>query len=112
MKAVFHVSRDDRELWERGLGNISNLLDDPTIDLREVVLVVNGGGARLVKRRSRFSSQLGDLVDRGLVLSVCRNSIESSEVGEDDLLEAAVIVPSAMGELTRRQCDGYAYIKP
>ncbi|WP_458189193.1 DsrE family protein [Haladaptatus sp. NG-WS-4] len=112
MKAVFHHSNDDPELHERVVGNIANLLDDETIELDGLVLVANSGGLELLTVDSAQREQIATLNDRGVRFKQCRNTIDGTPITEDDLIDGIELVSSGVGELTRLQDDGYAYIKP
>lgn len=112
MKAVFHVSERDSEQWSRALGNILNLLDDPTVDSEKVALVVNSAGVDLLKTRSGYGDEVTRLSKRGVDFLACRNTLTRSNIAEEDLYAEVRTVPSAMGALTRLQHEGYAYIKP
>jgi uncharacterized protein len=112
MKAVFHHSNDDPELHDRIVSNIANLLDDETIDLDAVALVANSGGLSLLLKNSVHREQVETLLDRGVRFKQCHNTIDGTAIVKDDLIDGVELVPSGVGELTRLQNDGYAYIKP
>lgn len=112
MKAVFHHSNDDSELHERVVSNIANLLDDETIDLDTVALVANSGGLELLRNESPQRDQIQTLQERGVEFKQCRNTITGTETTETDLIDGVELVPSGVGELTRLQDEGYAYITP
>lgn len=112
MKTVFHVSDRDVAQWTRVLGNIPNLLDDPTVDCERTALVVNGDGVGFLTTESEYGDDIRALSERGVEISACQNTLTSLEIGEDDLHAGVGTVPSAMGELTRLQHDGFAYVKP
>jgi uncharacterized protein len=112
MKAVFHHSSDDPELHSRIVGNITNLLDDETIDLNAVALVANSGGLSLLLKDSDQQEQVKALLDRGVNFKQCHNTISGTNISKEDLIDGVELVSSGVGELTRLQNDGYAYIKP
>lgn len=112
MEAVFHISQFDSEQWERVLGNIPNLLDDPTVDCERIVLVVNSGGIEFLRNKSEYADDISRLLDRRLDISACSNTLDKSNMTEEDLHLGVDTVPSAMGELVRLQNEGYAYINP
>lgn len=112
MKAVFHHSNDDPELHDRIIGNITNLLDDETIDLNEVALVANSGGLSLLLKDSDRQEQVKALLDREVNFKQCRNTIHGTNITSEDLIDGVELIPSGVGELTRLQNEGYAYIKP
>jgi intracellular sulfur oxidation DsrE/DsrF family protein len=112
MKAVFHHSTDHPALHDRVVGNIENLLDDETIDLDAVALVANSGGLDLLFADSPQRDRVVDLQERGVVFKQCSNTITGTEIDESDLVDGVELVSSGVGELTRLQADGYAYITP
>ena len=112
MKAVFHHSNDDTELHDRIVSNIGNLLDDETIDLDAVALVANSGGLSLLLKDSVHREQIETLLNRGVRFKQCHNTIDGTDIVKDNLIDGVELVPSGVGELTRLQNAGYAYIKP
>jgi intracellular sulfur oxidation DsrE/DsrF family protein len=112
MKAVFHHSSGDDEMHARVVNNVANLLDDETLDLESVVLVANSGGLGLLLQETNQREQVEALQERGVVFKQCRNTLDGTGTSEDDLLDGVEVVPSGVGELTRLQTEGYAYLKP
>ena len=112
MKAVFHHSNDDADLHERVVGNVANLLDDDSIDLDAVAVVTNSGGLALVTEDSPEHERVEKLVERGVAFKQCRNTIAGTDTTAEDLIDGVDLVPAGVGELTRLQTEGYAYIKP
>lgn len=112
MKAVFHHSNDDPDLHARVVGNVANLLDDDTIYLDAVAVVANSGGLELLRDESPEREQVEALLDRGVAFKQCSNTIAGTDVTEADLIDGVELVSSGVGELTRLQDDGYAYLKP
>lgn len=112
MKALFHHSNDDPGLHDRVLGNVGNLLDDETVDLDAIALVANSGGLELLLADSPHRDRVVTLQERGVVFKQCRNTLAGAGADESDLIEGVELVSSGVGELTRLQDDGYAYLKP
>jgi len=113
MQAVFHLSREEPALQRQTLAGASNLLDDESVDVTAVVVVANGGGlALLVESRSEVGDRVAALQERGVVFRACRNTMRGAGVAEADLLDGVTTVASAVGELTRLQAAGYAYLRP
>ncbi|MFC7139898.1 DsrE family protein [Halosimplex aquaticum] len=110
MKAVFHHSDADKH--SQVLGNVENLLDDDTLDLESVALVANSGGLGLLTRDSDHRDGVEALQERGVDFKQCENTLEGTDVTPDDLLDGVELVSSGVGELTRLQSGGYAYIVP
>ncbi|QKQ98300.1 hypothetical protein GKQ38_02090 [Candidatus Nanohaloarchaea archaeon] len=60
----------------------------------------------------RSRSHIQDLLDQGVEVKACSNSLESRNITEEDLIEGVSPVSSGVGELTRLQDNGYAYVRP
>jgi hypothetical protein len=112
MQAVFHHSNDNRELHTRVVNNVTNLLDDETVDVDSVALVANSGGVRLLTTESPQKTQVELLLERGVSFKQCRNTLRGTALTEADLIDGVELVSSGVGELTRLQAEGYAYLKP
>jgi intracellular sulfur oxidation DsrE/DsrF family protein len=112
MQTVFHLSDADPSLHDRLLSNVSNLLDDDTLALDSVAVVTNSGGLDLVRADSERAGRVRDLLDHGVAFKQCANTIEGTDTGPEDLVSGVELVSSGVGELTRLQADGYAYITP
>ena len=76
-------------------------------------LVIQGDAIALALAEGNPSMQsLQALLDQGLTVSVCHNTMRAKGVEEKDLLPRTMVVPSAMGRLVTQQQAGFAYIKP
>lgn len=110
MDAVCHLSSGDVDDWEHALANVENLLDDDTIETGDVALLVNGDAIRLFTERSPFTRAVRALGTEVRRLG-CRNAVEARGIPTAELLASVELVPSGVGELTRLQHEGYAYMK-
>lgn len=52
-----------------------------------------------------------ELRETGVGFAACRNTLDGSDAGPDDLLSGVETVPSGVGALARRQADGWGYLK-
>lgn len=99
MNVVFHHSNAD--LHKRVGGNDTDLMDDSTIDLDDVVLVANSGGLALLTGDSPQRAAIETLQERGVIFKQCRNTIAGTDTTEQDLIDGVGFVPSGVGELAR-----------
>lgn len=112
MSTVFHFATDDERSQKHALANVANLLDDESTPTESVVLVANGGGIQLLDRdASAHPDRVAALLDRGVSFLACENSMDAAGTTADDLVDGVETVPAGVGELTKRQTDGYAYIR-
>jgi hypothetical protein len=110
MRTVFHVSTpaDVRVV----VAKVTNLLADETVEMESIAVVLDNGEAiARLHADSDLADDLRDLLDGGVELKACSNAAQHPDVSEADLLEGVEVVSSGVGELTRLQDAGYAYIR-
>ncbi|MFB6096236.1 MAG: DsrE family protein [Haloferacaceae archaeon] len=110
METAFHLSAGDVSDWRAALANVVNFLDDDQVDA-DPVLVTNGNAAYAVLESSPVADGVRDLLTDGAEVCVCEYSLASRDLDPDDLIAGVEIVSSGVGEVTRRQADGAAYVK-
>lgn len=111
MKTVFHLSTDDPEKISELLGNIKNLNEDKSIDVERITAVLNAEGVKTALKSSEAKNYLKPMIQEGLDLKICSNSVEGREISRDDLIQGTELVSSGVGELNRLQDEGFNYIK-
>lgn len=110
-KVVFHIDYIAR--IDLGLENIENLLTDLGELNVEVELVVNFEAIILLTKKSnKYEPKIKELTARGVTFAACANAMRAHKLTKNDMLEVAIVVPSAVGELIKKQSLGWAYIKP
>ncbi|QIO23385.1 DsrE family protein [Haloarcula sp. JP-L23] len=108
---IVHVPEGDSTYGKRAFRNVENLLADETL-ASDVTVVCNGGGVDHLLRSASTATRVRTLVERGVDVCACRNSLDSGGHDADELVDGVRIVPTAMGELTKQQASGSAYIRP
>jgi intracellular sulfur oxidation DsrE/DsrF family protein len=108
---LFHFNDADPGKQRSALRNVSNLLAEmPDIP---VEIVIQGDALNLVvASQSQWAEELASLQGHGVTVAVCLNTMKAQRVGETELVPGTTIVPSAVGELVRRQQEGMSYVKP
>jgi len=110
---VFHLDEPSKGRADQVFGNIENLLADLGENNVEVELVANGGGIRaLVKGPDSHAEQIELLIAKRVRFVACAHSLSQLEITRDTLLELVEVVSSGVGELVKKQADGWAYIRP
>ena len=108
---VLHLSEGSPDKQRAVLRNALNLL--PELEPgTPVEVVVHGEAARLALRDQETAPALAEAFAAGIGLAVCRNSMRSMGVTDDDLTPGAVPVPSGVAHLVARQREGWVYLRP
>lgn len=109
---VFHLDEAEPAKHEAVLRNISNLLDDLGQERTEVELVAHGPGIDLLIGKTGQAERLSQLAQRGVVLAACANTLRERQIPHEQLVAHVTIVSSGVGELVRRQQEGWQYVRP
>lgn len=110
MRTVFHHSDPDEH--DHVLANVENLLADDSLEVAGLAVVANADGVHLLRTGGEYAERVRDLLDEDVDFVACENSLDSRDVDPADLVEGVETARSGVGELTRRQGRGYAYVKP
>lgn len=111
-RVVVHLDESSPEKHQEVLRNITNLLNDLGPEQTQVELVTHGPGIDLLLQGSSFAEQVRQLQDRGVVMAVCHNTLRGRSIPEERVLPGATVVPAGIGELVRRQREGWQYVRP
>lgn len=109
MRSVFHVTEETRV--QAAVNGAINLQMDKSVEIAEVVIVANGGAVRGFMKNGRMEEHSLKALNHGIMIRVCDNSLLGLRIDRSRLLEGVEIVKSGVGELTRLQSQGFAYIR-
>lgn len=115
-KVIFEVTSDGPEKWQGALRNVENAQKSLGASAGKLVVVTHGQGLGLLLAKNaaehpEMKEKLLKLHTSGVVLAACENTMRRDKVEKKDLVEQATTVASGVGEVIRRQGDGYVYIK-
>ncbi len=108
MQTVFHVS--DTEAYRTSEAKVRNLLDDETLEIDAVAVVVDRPTV-IDAAATDCRATTDALTEMGATVKLCSNAARGAEAGESDFGEGVSFVSSGVGELTRLQDSGWAYIR-
>lgn len=111
-KVLFHLDAPKEEKHISILRNIENLIADLGEKSVEVELVVHGKAMPLFQKTTSQEKKLAELASKGVILAACQNTMKSMGLKKTDLIKQAEVVSSGIGELVRKQADGWLYIRP
>jgi intracellular sulfur oxidation DsrE/DsrF family protein len=109
-KVVFHIEETKKASF--GLKNIENLLIDLGADNVEVELLTNAEAVTmLAANNNENASRIADLTAKGVKFAACANAMKAFNLTKEEMLPQVIVVPSGAGELTKKQNDGFGYIR-
>lgn len=109
VRVVFQLADGRPEDHETALRNLRNVRAD--LPDAAVCLVAHGPGLRLVTGETGLGDALDELVGGGVEVLACRNTMRRLEIPEDALRDGVGTVPAGIGEIVRRQSEGWAYVR-
>lgn len=78
----------------------------------QIEVVCHGPGLDLLQTtKSKAAAQVAEWSGKGVVFAACGNTMKRKNLKKEDLLPSAIVVPSAMVELTLKQEKKWAYVK-
>ncbi|GAC1595296.1 MAG: hypothetical protein NVS3B8_08750 [Chitinophagaceae bacterium] len=111
--AIYQLDNNDPKIIEKAIRNMNNALNDPRlIGKIEIELIAFGGGTEAYMKGSKYEEDLKSLVQKGVIVSQCNNTLKERKINRDQLYDFIAIVPSGNGELIIRQAEGWSVIKP
>ncbi len=112
MQTVVHLLSGDEDEQETALAIARNLLEDETDSIDDVAIVVQSKGIVTVTNDAETSDDVQSLLEDGVSVRACSNTLEMMDLEESDLLEGVETVPEGAVEVTRLQEEGYGYLRP
>lgn len=105
---VFHVSTPETLSYVDA--KVTNLLDDETLDVEHAVVVIDS--SRTIDAAAGQERRTVETVlQAGGEVRICSNANRGASSSLADLPDGVEEVSSGVGELTRLQARGYAYIR-
>lgn len=111
--AIYQLDNNDPKIIQKAIRNINNALNDPRlIGKIQIELIAFGGGTDAYLKGSPYENNLKNLVEKGVIVAQCNNTLKERKISRDQLYDFIGIVPSGNGELIIRQAEGWSVIKP
>lgn len=111
-KVIFHV--DELNKWKLVLANTQNLLNALNEHTLIIEVLANSDAVKYFIQTNLNEDDLFvlDNLSKNVTFSACNNSLKSLSIEPNSLLTYVNIVPSGVAELTIKQHQNFAYIKP
>jgi intracellular sulfur oxidation DsrE/DsrF family protein len=111
--AIYQLDNNDPKIVEKAFRGINNVLKDPRLAGKiQIELISYSDGTEALMKGSKYEEDLKMLVQKGVIVAQCANTLKSRNISPNQLYDFIAIVPSANGELIIRHGEGWAIIKP
>jgi intracellular sulfur oxidation DsrE/DsrF family protein len=111
-RIVFQVSDADEGKWNLALGNARNVQAEFGAGNVDVEIVAYGPGIGMLKAGSPVKDKIDAAMKSGVTMAACQNTMRNMSLTPKDMLAEIGYVPSGVGELLRKQQQGWAYVRP
>jgi intracellular sulfur oxidation DsrE/DsrF family protein len=111
-RIVFQVSDADPGKWNLALANARNVQAEFGKGNVDVEIVAYGPGIGMLKAGSPVKDQIDAAMGSGVVMAACENTMRNMSLTPQDMLPQVGYVPSGVGELLKKQQQGWAYVRP
>jgi hypothetical protein len=109
-RVVLQVSTPDPRMWNQALNYVENLRELYGVDQVQIELVALGLGLGVLKLDSTQATRVADALKAGVQVSACEVTMRRQKLTRDDMLANLGYVPAGLGQIIRRQREGWAYI--
>jgi len=112
-RAIYQLDSNDPKIITKAIRNIRNALNDPRLKGKlQIQLIAFSGGTEAYLKGSPYEGALKELIEQGVIVSQCLNSLKERNLSKDQLYDFIGYVPSGNGELIIRAAEGWTIIKP
>ena len=111
-KVVVQMSEADPAKWNLALNNVRNLQVDLGAANIDIELVAYGSGIGMLKADSVVGNRIDEALAAGVKVLACENTMRGAKLTSSDMLTKVGLVPSGVVEITQRQMQGWAYLRP
>ncbi len=109
-QVVIQVSTPELRLWNQALNYLENLREVFGPANVELELVALGLGIGVIKLESLQGSRIADALKAGVHVNACEATMRRQKLVRADMLPDIGYVPAGLGQIIKRQREGWAYI--
>jgi intracellular sulfur oxidation DsrE/DsrF family protein len=107
MKVVVQVSDNSRAL--QAIKSVLNLRND--IKDAEIEVVFNQDAIKSLIKGNEYEKMINELFKNDITVIGCRNSMNTLGIKDEQLISGIKIVPAGVGEIVRKQSEGWIYLR-
>jgi intracellular sulfur oxidation DsrE/DsrF family protein len=109
-KVVIQVSTPEQRVWNQALNYVENLQTLYGKDNVEIEIVALGWGIGLLKFDSPMATRVAETIKRGATLQACEVTMSRQKLTAQDMLPDVGYVKAGLGQIIKRQKEGWSYI--
>ena len=109
-KVVIQVSTPEQRIWNQALNYVENLQTLYGKDNVEIEIVALGWGIGMLKFDSPLATRVAETVKRGAKLQACEVTMNRQKLTPQDMLPDIGFVKAGLGQIIKRQKEGWSYI--
>ncbi len=109
-RIIIQISTPEPRIWNQALNYVENLQELYGKDNVEIEIVALGWGIGMVKFDSPLATRVAATLTRGAKLQACEVTMNRQKLTKQDMLPDIGYVPAGLGQIIKRQKEGWAYI--
>jgi len=109
-RIIIQISTPEQRIWNQALNYVENLQELYGKDNVEIEIVALGWGIGMVKFDSPLATRVAAALTRGAKLQACEVTMSRQKLTKQDMLPDIGYVPAGLGQIIKRQKEGWAYI--
>ena len=111
-RLLIQISDYDPKVWRLALANARNVRHDLGPDKVEIEIVVYGPAIRMLEMDSDWRDRVTQVIDEGIRVIACENTMASMKLKRDDMLGGVEFVKTGLAHVMKRELEGWAYARP
>jgi uncharacterized protein len=111
-RLLIQISDENPKVWGLALANARNVRHDLGPDNVQIEIVVYGPAIRMLEAESDWRDRVTQVIDEGIRVIACENTMASLKLKRDDMLGGVDFVKTGLAHVMRRELEGWAYARP
>ena len=111
-RLLIQISDENPKVWGLALANARNVRHDLGPDKVQIEIVVYGPAIRMLEMESDWRDRVTQVIDEGIRVIACENTMASLKLKRDDMLGGVDFVKTGLAHVMRRELEGWAYARP
>jgi uncharacterized protein len=111
-RLLIQISDENPKVWGLALANARNVRHDLGPDKVQIEIVVYGPAIRMLEAESDWRDRVTQVLDEGIRVIACENTMASLKLKRDDMLGGVDFVKTGLAHVMRRELEGWAYARP